>query len=41
MCNLYVKEKCPDILVIIETRSDPGKLQKAFDRMGFRGFSNT
>lgn len=40
-CNVYVKEKCPDILITMETRSDPEKLQKKIGRMGFNGFSST
>lgn len=28
MCNEYVKERCLDIFLVMETRSDPGNLQK-------------
>ncbi|CAL5185096.1 unnamed protein product [Lathyrus oleraceus] len=37
----YIQERYPDMLIIIETRVDPGKLYKSFKNLGFNGFEYT
>lgn len=37
VCNIYMQEKKPYILAIMEIRSDPGKLNKDFTRLVLLG----
>lgn len=39
VCNSYIQAKRPDMLVIMETRSDPSNLNRAFSHLGFTCFS--
>lgn len=38
ICNSHIQEKKSDIFVVMETRSDPSNLKRAFSRVGFNGF---
>lgn len=39
VCNSYIQEKRPDILVIMETRSEPSNLNRAFSCLSFTCFA--
>lgn len=38
ICNSHIQERKSDIFVVMETRSDPSNLKRAFSRVGFNGF---
>lgn len=41
MCKYYLLKNHIDLLVVMETRVDPNKLLKQFNKMSFDGFEYT